>query len=521
MVNNKQLLIENTLWVYLAKIFVQVITLLASILVLRKLSVDVYGTYVFLFGLFAVFQLIVTSPLRHVLLRFIPELKESVSQRSIRQLLAFSLSLAMLIVGIMIALTYMLRDEVAAFFNIDNFQQHISFFLIFILTYAIKNLGEIALTSLLLHKSMAILNIVLALFRSAAYIIWLKHLSVNHLLAIESCVSVLYAGSVSFVIMRHLKNDQKKLSRKMDHVHIQRMKRFWMYSVFTEFGAGIIGRTSDTYIVAAMSNPYYVGIYGFAVKIYEMCYKLLPMREFESVVKPVFFKKYSHASSDEELNGVYNYSIKVLLPVFILPFLYFFLFGQPLISSIFGDKYIGAYWVTVLVLFGLFSNGVFYPLIMLIQLKEKLGIVLVSRVVVVLSLALGVYLMDRIGVVGVALATVIGELVKNVFMFIVFRRYCKINYEHSIFKSYAALVLSAMLLFVPVRMFLDSQLVWIVASICFLAYYAWFILNFHPLSSAEVQLFMSTCTSNKKLAVIFSKLQLIVPKLLINKRNNE
>ncbi|WP_439183601.1 oligosaccharide flippase family protein [Carboxylicivirga taeanensis] len=510
MANNKQILLENTMWLYMAKLVVQVLGLLASILVLRKLEVNVYGTYVLLFGMFALFQLLVTSPLKHVLLRFIPGLKEKSDRREIKRLLKAALTIALSMVALMLLGTYVFRQQLADFFNIEQFDKYFTFFILFVFFYAMRHLAEILLMALLLHKKMAILNVLITLFRSTAYIVFLNRLDVNFLLAIEALLSLMYAIIVVSFITKSLTDLKMPLGEPLDTGLRHRIKRFWLYSILTEFGAGIIGRTSDTYIVAAISNPYSVGIYGFSIKIYEICYKLLPIREFESVVKPVFFKKFDQNTSDIELNRVYNYSVKVLLPLFIFPFLYFLLFGNDFIINIFGDKYADAYWVTTLVLLGLLTNGVFYPLIMLIQLKERLEIVLLSRIVVVLSLFLGIYLMKAIGIVGVAMATVIGELVKNLIMFWMFRRHCTISYEWRTFRNYGLLILSSVALFYPLEWATSGVFFWVTESILLVMYYGWFVYRFHPLNIKEIELFIKTFRSNKKVARIWDKVQLLI-----------
>ncbi|WP_430809898.1 MULTISPECIES: lipopolysaccharide biosynthesis protein [unclassified Carboxylicivirga] len=506
MSDNKKILLENTIWLYMAKLIVQALGMLASILVLRKLEVNVYGTYVLLFGLFAIFQLLVTSPLKHVFLRFIPGLKEKSASGAIGKLLRIAVGIALLLVVIMLVSVLAFQVQLAAFFNIPDFGSHLYFFILFVLFYSLRHLAEVVLMALLLHKKMAVLNVLITLFRSTAYIILLKRLDVNWLLSIDACLSLIYVLVVLLFIVMSLRSLKREPDVRPQLGLQRRIRRFWLYSILTELGAGMIGRTSDTYIVAALSNPYSVGIYGFSVKIYEMCYKLLPIREFESVVKPVFFKKYDDNASDEVLNRVYNYTVKVLLPLFILPFLYFLLFGSDFIYHLFGDKYAEAYWVTTLILLGLLTNGVFYPLIMLIQLKERLQIVLLSRVVVVLSLILGVGLMKSMGVVGVALATVIGELVKNLFMFWLFRRGCIIRYDLKIFSRYGLLILLALMLFFPMSYIAQGLAMWMIKSTLFIIYFGWFIIRFHPLNIKETELFVKTMRSNVSVARIWDRM---------------
>ncbi|MCT4643799.1 MAG: hypothetical protein N4A74_02345, partial [Carboxylicivirga sp.] len=445
MESKKKILVENTLWVYLAKILVQAFGFIASVMVLRQLPVDVYGTYFFLFGLFTLYQLLITSPLRHVILRFIPELVSKLSKEAILKLFSVYFVTALLMIVLLTALLWGMRASFSSFFNIPDSDQYLTVFMVFVLCYALKILTEIVLSALIQHRLMALLNIGVVIIRTLAYFILLKQLTVQLLLLIEAGLSLFFFATALLGAQRLKVSDgEQKVISQGDK---KRMKRFWLYSIFTELGAGIIGRTSDLYIVAAMSNPFAIGIYGLAVKIYEIVYKLMPLKEFESVLKPVFFGRFTKDSSEDELNAFYNFNVKVMLPVMIFPALYFLLFGQSLIFYVFGEKYMDAYWVCVLVLSTLIIDGFFYPLIFMIQLKERLEVVMISRFVVFLSLGLGIYLMKQFGVMGVALATFIGEFVKNTLMYLLFKRHCKLIYDYRIWSSNLLLIFSGIVVF--------------------------------------------------------------------------
>ena len=69
-----ELLVNNTLWMYISKIIVQLFGFIVSVLIIRKLSVTEYGTYTFLLSLFFIVQILIINPIGSVLNRYIPEL---------------------------------------------------------------------------------------------------------------------------------------------------------------------------------------------------------------------------------------------------------------------------------------------------------------------------------------------------------------------------------------------------------------------------------------------------------------
>ncbi len=518
--SSKQILVENTAWVYVAKLFGQLMSLVASVLVLRHLDVSTYGTYVFLFGLFTAYQLLITSPLRHVLVRFIPEFRSRLSNKYLIRMVLLYGFIAIVMVVAFTGIGLVFRRSLADFFNISDFDSYLPSFLFFVLSYALKILLEIVLSALLLHRPLSIINLLVASTRAVLYLILLKVLDVNLLLQIEGAVSLLFVLGSSIVLYKGLRlpvggTASLKLADK------KRIQRFWFLSLFTEFGACMIGRTSDYYIVAALSNPYYIGLYGFAVKLYDMLYKVLPIRELESVLKPLFFGRFTSSSSDEALNSFYNFSIKALLPLLLFPVLYFFIFGKVLILEVFGVKYIEAYWTSVIILSGLLMDGLFFPLIMLIQLKEKLQVVLLSRVVVVFSIVAGVFFMKYFGIVGVAIATLSGELLKNVFMYYLFRPYCKIKYNRKGLSAYAVIAFVLLLLFMPWQSFFNGVYLWVFGSVLYALVFTVLILNFHPFKTSEVNELKELVQSNRRIAYLLKPIGLIGNKMIFYRRRNE
>ncbi|SMO49733.1 Membrane protein involved in the export of O-antigen and teichoic acid [Saccharicrinis carchari] len=506
-VEHKKQLIDNTLWVYAGKIITQILGLFATVLVIRKLPVEVYGTYTFIFGLFVVYQLFITSPLKNVLLRYVPELTQGGHFNVVRKLLLYALSLASAMVLLFSFFLWVFQDSFSAFFNIDSFDTHIKAFFVFVLCYALKVLSETIISSFLKHPLSAKANVLVVLFRASAYLIMLDKITVNMLLYIEAIASLVFVAFVLTGIYQQL----SKANNPDNHTNVLtikgRVSRFYLLSFFSELGYGIIGKTSDHYIIAAMSSPFYVGLYAFALKVFEIFYKILPFREFESVLKPIFFKRFSYSGSHKEINDFYMFAVKVLLPLFMFPVLYFLLFGKGVIIHVFEEKYLPAYWVTCVSLVGILINGYFYPLNLVIQLKERVEINLYSRVIVVFSIVAGIYFMKLYGIVGVAMATVLGEFFKNVFMLIMLRRYVPIKYPLAIISRYGALFLLMGALCLPFYTYLQTLGGWLLGSVAFGILYALVLINIHPLNKEEAGRLEGLVTSSSKLRKVYEKIE--------------
>ncbi len=506
-VSHKKQLIDNTLWVYAGTIITQILGLFATVLVIRKLPVEVYGTYTFIFGLFVVYQLFITSPLKNVLLRYVPELTQGGHFSVVRKLLLYSVTLAFVMVVLFSVLLWIFQAGFSKFFNIDSFDTHITAFFVFVICYALKVLAETIISSFLKHPLSAKANVLVVIFRASAYILMLDRITVNLLLYIEAMAFLVF---VLFVI-RGIYKELIKINNPSDsHTSLTikgRISRFYMLSFFSELGYGIIGKTSDHYIIAAMSSPFFVGLYGFALKIFEIFYKILPFREFESVLKPIFFKRFAYSDNHKEINDFYMFAVKVLMPLFMFPVLYFVIFGKGVIINVFDEKYLPAYWVTCVSLLGILVNGYFYPLNLVIQLKERVEINLYSRVIVVFSIGSGIYFMKWFGIVGVALASVMGEFLKNLFMLILLRRYVPIKYPRNIIFRYGMLFLFLGAVSLPFYIYFQTLIGWLLGSAIFGILYAFLLINFHPLSKEETDKLEGVFTSSEKLRKIYQKFQ--------------
>ena len=69
-----KILVKNTTWIYVGKLFTQLFGVIATILVIRKLAVDVFGTYNFLIKILLIYFVFALSPVMNLFNRYIPEL---------------------------------------------------------------------------------------------------------------------------------------------------------------------------------------------------------------------------------------------------------------------------------------------------------------------------------------------------------------------------------------------------------------------------------------------------------------
>ena len=497
-----KVLIKNTLWVYMAKGVTQIIALVSSILVIRQLDVEIFGTFNFLLGSILVFNILGISPFVDILNRYIPELITGKQKSKLDKITFFAFGASILITLALIVIMFFFKQPIGKFFNIDKFSVYIIEFAVYIFFMLFRSLSQSVLTSLLLHKQSSLLLIQNSVVRSVLYLIFLKKLDVNFLLYIESMCALLYFIPGFIIYQRYLRKIQtgkvvmKDLSLNQP-VTQKRIVKYGVLSFLNQIGAAIVGKTSDYYIISAMSNLQNVGLYGFAFKLYDMMYKFLPVNEFMTVLRPIFFQKFTENYSKKSINDTYNFIVKFMIPVFGLPFFYILFFGKPIINFVFDPKYINAYTVTCIVLFTNVLTAVFFPQDLVIQLKERVDIALKSKIVVIFSIIGGIFGMKYFGIIGVASATLLGQFVKNMYMYYILSKDTGIDYRLQTFKNYVIVFAILCVIFMPFMKFYNSIEALAAGTILFAVLSVFLLIFFHPYNDDDLQLFTKIENSSK------------------------
>jgi len=508
-----KILVRNTKWIYISKLFSQLFGLLATVLVIRQVAVDVFGTFNLLLSSFVVFQIFALSAVQNVFNRYIPELISNHEYHKLNRLLGGGFFFSLVLFTLLVGALYFYRDPFATFFNVENFHKYLLAFLVFNYAHFFHILSGVILRALLLHKQAALITIFTSALKLGLYIYFFNELDVNLLLYIESTIGIIFLLAGSYFYLKHLRSfDYSKTRTGITPVTYKRVRRYGLLSMANELGVGLVGKTSDYFIVAALSNPYQVGLFAFAHRIYGMVFKVLPFKDIQSVVRPLFFQKYSQQYDIEEFQKIFAFMIKLLLPVYVFPALYFFFFGKSIISVVFDPRYLDAYWITVIVLSSNFFLAFFFPLSLTAQLKERMDILLYSKIVAVFSIFAGILGMKYLGVIGVAIASVLGSFLKNAFIYYFMSKYKEVQYKFADYKRF--LVIGLLLIpFLALHQIMLNAFLLIMLSILFFAYALIIFFLFHPYTNFELALLKKISSKSTALHKTQQVVVLIYDKL--------
>jgi len=493
-----KILTKNTIWVYIGQIGMQILAFVTAVLVIRKLDVEMYGVYNLLLKFIVIYNVLSESPVASVFNRYIPEMAENRDGHRIRKLIAAGTSLVVITAILISMLIFRYSDKISDFLNITNFDAYKISLFGYIITMMLKLSIISILTSFLKHKQTSVLHISSSLIRSILLVIFLSKLNVNLLLVIEVITSLIYIIPGYVMVRSSIRSVQPAVRVARDKsVTRKRVFMYGMYSSMNEVGAGIVGKTSDYFIVSAISNMHTVGIYSFATKIYDLIFKMLPFKEFMTIIRPLFFMKFTKKHEDEEFQNVYNLMIKILIPIFVIPCLYFMVFGKSLILYVFDPKYIDAYLVCVLVLASNLYSPFFSPITLVMQLKERMDVALTSKIVVVFSIAGGIYAMKAFGIVGVATVTLIGDLLKNLMILVLLKRDIRIVYRMKELRNYAFVFLGINLPMFALANYYVTIPMLVAGTLLYFPLTLLLIVWFHPFNAYDLSILERFGQTNK------------------------
>lgn len=511
-----KILSKNTFWVYINKILTQGLGFIVSILIIRKLPVEVFGTFNFLLSTFVVFEIFSLSPLGTVINRYVPELQSKKDFRKIRKLILFGVVIVIPVITLLLLLISVFEIQFGTFFKINDFHLYFGVFIVYSICAFSKQLLINIFAALLLHKLSSILNIITSFIKPLIYLYFLSVLDIQLLLKIESFTAAFFTVPAFVLLIVYYRKMAGTERENLPDRSItkKRILRFGFFSSINELGSAVVGKTSDYFIISAIGNQYAVGLYAFAYKLYQVFFGLFPLKDFQSVLRPLFFQKFTEKYNREEFITVFNFIIKMLLPIYLFPFLYFAVFGKAIISYVYDPKYLDAYLVTCIILFSHIVSAFFYPQGLTIILKEKMEIAFYSKSIFILSLFLGIYSMKYFGIIGVALATFFGDFTRNVFMHILMRKHADMVYRFKQYINYLFASLLILTAFFSTSLIVTNLFTLIIMTLCFGIASLLLFINLHPFSDDDLRILQKVVDNSRYLG----KFKPVVRKLYITEK---
>lgn len=506
-----QKLIKNSFWIIIQKASTLIISFITGIIVIRKLSVEDFGYFSILLATFNVFLMLSLSGVNQVINRYIPEFDEKNDIWGARKLLKICIVIALSIFIIIQLSFFIFNEQIANFFNFKNFNVIYIYFIIYSISAFLYYILDIISKALLLHYKSALAIIITNLLRLIIYIIFIDKLNVQVLLVIEASVLMVFIIYISYIIIKYLPKTNIPTHPNNTYWNAKKsvMLKYGAFASLNELGAGIISKYSDSFIISSMGNQISLGIYSFGAKIYNLLYSIIPIKEFYTLVRPIFFQKFSSEDYDiNEFNNMYNYIIKILLLIYLFPLIYFLIFGKELIFYVLDPKYIIAYNIANIILSSYLIIPFFYPLGLTIMLKERMDLIFYTKIVAIFSIVFGILAMKYIGIYGVATVTVLGELFKNLLMYFLSKRIIRIKYYFKDYFKFFLINIIFGIVFYFINLLSNGIITFIIFSFLFFVSYVFINIKFNIFNDYDKELINRILSTNKKTAFILKYIHL-------------
>ncbi len=347
---------QSTLFVIPAQVVTRIIGFLYVILLARGLSVESYGIYNFFIGSILVFSYFCNFGLASSLQRFLPEYsKLSQTSRVVKTIIFSHIFRSALSLIAFIVAAYWFQSWAGTFNVSDNYKEFVLFSVGTILFFQIEYF-QTEYNALFMHWATSIGRVVYSLLKLLlVYIVLSSGLELSGIFAAEAAAYLV--GLLLFLyifISRIYLRYPRSLEGDDSDIEFKRIGRYSGINALVIPGSVLYSHSMDYFVVAAMANPFQLGIYALASRASKMLMSVLPQSMLQGVIRPAFYHRYySKEDKNAELMTLFHslvkFSAAFLFPAIVL----FSATAGPLVSLVFGDKYEGA--IDVLLVFMFFN----------------------------------------------------------------------------------------------------------------------------------------------------------------------
>lgn len=403
--------IENSSWIVSQNIFTMLLGVFITAIVARYLGTERYGTFSYVLSIVSLFTGIAAVGIHHISVK---DLKYSSSDEGKILGTSFGIRIVMAIILIIVSevTLFLLNGNNNTILLIGILLSSMMIFNCFeVIEYyytATMQIKYSAIVKFIAYIVLAISKILVVVFNKG--IIWY---TVAYTLEFSIYALLLY---ISYKVIKRKNNDKQKWYFDFNYAK-KLLSRSWYYAL-SSIMVTIYMRIDQAMLGTYFENKSEVGIYSAAVRIAEM-WAFVP-NAIITALKPAIigYKKNNEAKYKETLSKLYLITSIVCLSFSIG----IVIFSKLIISILYGKDYIMAYKSLYILIIGTWFGviGNVHYVWMVCEDKGKYTL-FYSLSGSVLNIIANIILIPKYGAVGAAIATLLSQLVANVFSFSVFK----------------------------------------------------------------------------------------------------
>ena len=327
----------------------------------------------------------------------------------------------------MFTILYVWRDSFQELFKLQNFSSYTSIVLLVIIVRTLNSNSVSILNALIKHVYKNTIQLVGYIIQVLLFIYVIETgfgiygLIVAYL--VSSIFNMLMYGIILFKNYITIKDGPNIIYPKKE------IARYGFFGMLREYGDIVFSNISDIFIIGIYLEPVSVAIYALAIKIVNMASSILPVNMGKNAIMPVFFKKYELNKEVRYLENGFSLFNKIISFIVFPMIAYFIVFSEKIISNLYGAHYSEASIILkILITLGAINTFALSFGLVLLALK-RIEISFYSRIFIFYNIGMAIFLVNKIGLIGVAIATGSTIIFKNAFIFVMLRKHLKLYYK--------------------------------------------------------------------------------------------
>lgn len=396
------------------KIFHQAISFGATVLLVRALSQEEFGIYSILYAVIPMLNIVGSFGLQEVLQRFLPEYYAE-NELKLANKLAIRVLILKAITGIItVAAILIYWDVLSSLVKIQDYKEYFAIFCVCIIAYQQWSILTVTVEAFFLHKLAFYIQIAVVTARATAYLVcFLNDYGLLEILVIDTAVYSVLATAFAILYWRAVPQGEGARS-VFGGSDRRRILRYALFNNFNSIGVRFMDSGVSYLIVAYFMSPSQVAVYAFCNQLANRFARISPVNYLATVIRPAFFSL--GISTEEERTVVMvQFLLKCILWFFIPVFCFAVLLGGGFIDLVFAKYQEHADLFAACVVVAAI-NALGFPISMAAQLRERVDIILYSKVFGALSLAASILTVPYFGIWGALFAVGVGQLLKNLFI---------------------------------------------------------------------------------------------------------
>jgi O-antigen/teichoic acid export membrane protein len=388
-------------------------TAVATVIVIRWLTVEDYGLYSVLLSFAPVLGMLASWGWPAIYLRYLPVLHAQGDRAEITNLITRGVGTRVVWVGGGIVAIWYFFDEVGGFFSLSGAEGAFAAFSFGIFAYAIVQLLQVILTSVFEQRVVYRTRTAAEVAKSLLFLsVLLGGWGLIGVLVVETLV----LAAIGLVFADHLRRTLLTPGvLRWPTRPSRQVRRYGMFGYLGDMGHFFLDVSIDNLVIARFLGLEYVAIYSAAALVARQSRVLAPTALMRDILEPVTYASYHNDPSDTNLNRIFRLLTKLNYLLLIPGFFVLLYYGADVLKLVFGPEYSDAHPYLVGLAFFFFAER--FPIAYVTKAKERMDVVAISKLASVYNLVLSVLLIRSFGLGGVVFATGSAQMMKQVYIY--------------------------------------------------------------------------------------------------------